>query len=79
MDMPTVFLFSSTKLQQEKLRVENENNLLFDHLYKKNDADICAKQRLARVERELVELRQAVVASQSQAKVESVHAIIIHL
>jgi hypothetical protein len=63
MEMPTVFIFTSSKLQPEKL--ENENNLLVD-------LDSCTKQRLARVEREVVELRQAVIASQSQPKVESI-------
>lgn len=66
MEMPTVFIFTSSKLQPEKL--ENENNLLVDHLDKTDDVDSCTKQRLARVEREVVELRQAVIASQSQPK-----------
>jgi hypothetical protein len=70
MEMPTVFIFTSSKLQPEKL--ENENNLLVDHLDKTDDVDSCTKQRLARVEREVVELRQAVIASQSQPKVESI-------
>lgn len=68
MEVPTIFLFTSSKLQPEKLRVENENNLLVDHLEKMDDVDICAKQRLARVEREVKELRQTVIAYQSQAK-----------
>jgi len=72
MEMPTVFMFTSSKLQPEKLRVENENNLLVDHLDKTDDVDSCTKQRLASVEREVVELRQAVIASQSQPKVESI-------
>ncbi|CAD6205045.1 unnamed protein product [Miscanthus lutarioriparius] len=67
-EMPTVFMFTSSKLQPEKLRVENENNLLVDHLDKTDDVDSCTKQRLASVEREVVELRQAVIASQSQPK-----------
>jgi len=70
MEMPTVFIFTSSKLQPEKL--ENENNLLVDHLDKTDDVDSCTKQRLAKVEREVVELRQAVIASQSQPKVESI-------
>jgi hypothetical protein len=72
MEMPTIFLFTSSKLQPEKLRVENDNNLLVDHLEKMDDVDICAKQRLARVEREVMELRQTVIAYQAQAKVESI-------
>jgi len=70
MEIPTVFIFTSSKLQPEKL--ENENNLLVDHLDKTDDVDSCTKQRLAKVEREVVELRQAVIASQSQPKVESI-------
>jgi hypothetical protein len=72
MEMPTVFMFTSSKLQPGKLRMENENNLLVDHLDKTDDVDICTKQRLARVEREVLELREAVIASQSQPKVESI-------
>ncbi|XP_008648544.2 uncharacterized protein [Zea mays] len=68
MEMPTIFLFTSSKLQPEKLRVENDNNLLVDHLEKMDDVDICAKQRLARVEHEVMELRQTVIAYQAQAK-----------
>ncbi|OQU91945.1 hypothetical protein SORBI_3001G262500 [Sorghum bicolor] len=68
MEMPTVFMFTSSKLQPGKLRMENENNLLVDHLDKTDDVDICTKQRLARVEREVLELREAVIASQSQPK-----------
>jgi hypothetical protein len=72
MEVPTIFLFTSSKLQPEKLRVENDNNLLVDHLEKMDDVDICAKQRLARVEHEVMELRQTVIAYQAQAKVESI-------
>ncbi|XP_062198521.1 uncharacterized protein LOC133901242 isoform X2 [Phragmites australis] len=71
MEMRTAPLCASTKLQPEKLRAENENNLLFDRLDKTDDMDICAQGRLARVEHEIVELRQIVIASQSQAKIES--------
>ncbi|XP_062198586.1 uncharacterized protein LOC133901293 isoform X2 [Phragmites australis] len=71
MEMPTVCLCPFTKLQPEKLTAENENYLLFKRLDKTNDMDICAEKRLARVEHEIEELRQIVLASKSQAKIEN--------
>ncbi|KAJ1269745.1 hypothetical protein BS78_06G000800 [Paspalum vaginatum] len=54
MEMPTLLLFSSTKLQPEKLQ------------------HILIQERLTRAEREIVELKQVIIASQSQAKMESI-------
>ncbi|KAL6653241.1 hypothetical protein ACP70R_012166 [Stipagrostis hirtigluma subsp. patula] len=70
MEMPTEYLCPSTKLQPEKFTVENENNLLLEH-FDKTVYGICAKERLARVEREIVELRQIVRASPSLEKREN--------
>ncbi|RLM74846.1 uncharacterized protein C2845_PM15G00300 [Panicum miliaceum] len=55
METPTIFLYQSTKVQPEKPRLE-----------KKDGEDICAQGRLARVEREVEELRQLFIASQNQ-------------
>ncbi|WVZ83057.1 hypothetical protein U9M48_030240, partial [Paspalum notatum var. saurae] len=72
MEMPTLLLFSSTKLQPEKLQHEDKNNILLDRLAKTDDADILIQERLTRAEREIVELKQVIVASHSQAKMESI-------
>ncbi|CAL5034210.1 unnamed protein product [Urochloa decumbens] len=55
METPTVFLFQSTKLQLEKPTVD-----------KKDGEGICDQRRWAQMEREIVELRQILMASQSQ-------------
>ncbi|CAL5036204.1 unnamed protein product [Urochloa decumbens] len=55
METPTVFLFQSTKLQLEKPSVD-----------KKDGEGICDQRRWAQMEREIVELRQILMASQSQ-------------
>jgi hypothetical protein len=47
METSTVFLCQATSLLLEKSRVHKEEGV-----------DICAQERLARVEREIVELRQ---------------------
>ncbi|KAL6863787.1 hypothetical protein ACP4OV_016690 [Aristida adscensionis] len=56
MEMPTVCLCPSTRLQPEKWREGNENKLFLE--------------RLARVEREIVELGQILRVSRSQPKIE---------
>ncbi|XP_066375106.1 uncharacterized protein [Miscanthus floridulus] len=60
METSAVFLCQATRLQLEKLRVDKEDGL-----------DICAQERLARVEREIVELKQIVIDSHYQATIES--------
>ena len=60
METSAVFLCQATRLQLEKSRVDKEDGL-----------DICAQERLARVEREIVELKQIVIDSHYQATIES--------
>lgn len=61
METSTVFLCqATTRLQLEKSRVDKEDGV-----------DICAQERLARVERDIVELRQIVIDSPYQATIES--------
>jgi hypothetical protein len=60
MQTSAVFLCQATRLQLEKSRADKEDGL-----------DICAQERLARVEREIVELKQIVIDSNYQATIES--------
>ncbi|KAG0549726.1 hypothetical protein BDA96_01G279400 [Sorghum bicolor] len=60
METSTLFLCQATRLQLENSRVDKEDGL-----------DICAQERLARVEHEIVELRQIVIDSHYQATIES--------
>ncbi|KAL6650173.1 hypothetical protein ACP70R_009098 [Stipagrostis hirtigluma subsp. patula] len=70
MEIPAMCLCPSSRLQPEILRVGNENNILFEHLNKTDDG-ACDQERLARVERDIVELRNMLRASQCQANRES--------
>ncbi|NP_001132235.1 uncharacterized LOC100193670 [Zea mays] len=60
METSVVFLCEATRLQMEKPRMDKQDGL-----------DICAQERLARVEREIVELRQIVIDSHYQATIQS--------
>ncbi|KAJ1269744.1 hypothetical protein BS78_06G000700 [Paspalum vaginatum] len=59
METSTVFLCQSTELQPERSRMD-----------KKDGLDIFAQERLAQLERDIVELKRIVMASQYQEKIE---------
>lgn len=71
MEMPKVWQFPSTKLQQAQLRAENENFFLLGRLEKLDGVSIGAKEQLARMEHQIVQLKQIVIASLSSPKVET--------
>lgn len=62
METSTVFLCQATRLQLEKSRVD-----IKDGVY------ICDQERLERVEREIVELRQLVIDSQAVIEINPLH------
>lgn len=62
METPIVFLCPSAKLQQEKSRVEKMDGM-----------DISDKEQLAKLTCEVAELKQIIMASQNQVKIQSKH------
>ncbi|TVU06799.1 hypothetical protein EJB05_46834, partial [Eragrostis curvula] len=74
MEMPTLCLYPSTKLQPEKLSAEEDNNILSEYFDKTK-----AQERLAQMEHEVVKLRQMLMSSQSHAMINCDESMAKHI